>query len=177
VAAALEKEKPVALVLIGGGVRSGKSRYAIARARQAGGRLACMVTAQPLDSEMKERIAAHKRQRGDDFVTIEEPLDLAGALRAAAADAVVIDCLTLWLSNLVHAAGLDLDRHVDAALAALRETTAQVFVVTNEIGSGVVPVTALGRAFRDRAGEVNQRFAAAADEVYLMVFGQPLRVK
>lgn len=167
----------MALVLIGGGARSGKSRYALARARQAGGRLACIATAQPLDAEMAERITAHKRQRGSDFLTIEEPLDLAGALRAAPADAVVIDCLTLWLSNLIHTPGTSLDRHVDAALEALRETTAQVFAVTNEVGSGIVPATALGRAFRDRAGEVNQRFAEAAKEVYLMVFGQPLRVK
>jgi adenosylcobinamide kinase/adenosylcobinamide-phosphate guanylyltransferase len=173
-AAAVEAEELVALVLIGGGVRSGKSRYAMARAREAGGRLAFIATAQALDGEMRERIARHRAARGSESTTIEEPLDLARAIRSARADAIVVDCLTLWLSNLVHA-GMDWEARTEDALEAAR--AARVFVVTNEVGCGVVPVSALGREFRDQAGEMNQRFAAAADEVYLMVFGQPLRVK
>ncbi len=167
----------VALVLIGGGVRSGKSRYALARAREAGGRLAFIATAEGLDQEMKERIAQHRAERGGEFATIEEPLFLGRAIRAAEADSIVVDCLTLWLSNVMHAARLDLDALVEEALAAVQESPARVFAVTNESGCGVVPVTTLGRAFRDHSGEVNQRFAAAAAEVYFMIFGQPLRVK
>lgn len=158
-------------------MRSGKSRYALARAREAGGRLAFIATAEALDQEMQGRIAEHRAQRGAEFATIEEPLDLARAVHSANADTIVVDCLTLWVSNMMLAAGLDLEARVEAALEAVRASEARLFVVTNETGCGVVPATALGRAFRDRSGEVNQRFAAVAEEVYFMAFGQPLRVK
>lgn len=158
----------MALVLIGGGVRSGKSRYALTRARACGGKLAYIATAQALDEEMAQRIAHHRAERADEFTTIEEPIDIARAIREADADAIVVDCLTLWLANTP-------DPPVAAAIEATRGK--QVFVVTNEVGCGIVPVTTSGREFRDRAGIVNQRFADAADEVYFMVFGQPLRIK
>jgi adenosylcobinamide kinase/adenosylcobinamide-phosphate guanylyltransferase len=167
----------MAIVLIGGGARSGKSSYAVARARAAGTRLVYVATAQPLDDEMQGRIRRHRAHRGGDFVTVEEPLDIAGAIRSADSDAIVVDCLTLWLSNLAQAVGRSIDAETDAALAAARGTSAQVFFVTNEVGCGIVPVTALGREFRDQSGVMNQRFAAASDEAYFMVFGQPLRIK
>jgi adenosylcobinamide kinase/adenosylcobinamide-phosphate guanylyltransferase len=162
----------MALILVGGGARSGKSRYGLERARKCGKRLVYIATAEALDQEMAARIAHHRADRGSDFVTVEEPLDLACAIRSAQADAIVVDCLTLWLSN-----SMDLPDQTGAAIAAARQSTAEVIIVTNEVGCGIVPENALAREFRDRAGVMNQRFAEAADEVYWMVFGQPLRVK
>ncbi|MBZ5676565.1 MAG: bifunctional adenosylcobinamide kinase/adenosylcobinamide-phosphate guanylyltransferase [Acidobacteriia bacterium] len=162
----------MALVLVGGGARSGKSRWALDRARKRGTRLVYIATAEALDEEMSIRIARHRSERGDEFVTVEAPLDLAGAIRSLACDAVVVDCLTLWLSNT-----MSMPDKTDETIAAARESTAEVIIVTNEVGSGIVPENALAREFRDRAGRMNQQFAEAADEVYWMVFGQPLRVK
>lgn len=159
----------MAVVLVGGGSRSGKSRWALDRARKRGGRLVFIATAEALDEEMAGRIAKHRAERGGEFQTIEEPLELARAIRSVQGDAIVVDCLTLWLSNV---AG-----DVDDAISAAQEHAGEVIFVTNEVGCGIVPDNALAREFRDRAGFVNQRFAEAADEVYWMVFGQPLRVK
>jgi len=163
----------MALVLVGGGARSGKSRWALDRARKRGGRLVYIATAEALDDEMSARIAKHRAERGDEFINVEEPLDLARAVRSADGDAIVVDCLTLWLSNMMHASQ---DRMEDA-IAAAKASSALVIAVTNEVGCGIVPENALAREFRDRAGIMNQRFAEAADEVYFMVFGQALRVK
>ena len=163
----------MALVLVGGGARSGKSRWALDRARGCGDRLVYVATAEALDDEMSKRIARHRSERGDEFVTIEEPLDLARAIRSAEGDAVVVDCLTLWLSNLMRAS----EDRTEETIAAAKEKHALVIFVTNEVGCGIVPENALAREFRDRAGIMNQRFAEAADEVYWMVFGQALRVK
>ncbi|MCU1340122.1 MAG: bifunctional adenosylcobinamide kinase/adenosylcobinamide-phosphate guanylyltransferase [Bryobacterales bacterium] len=159
----------MALVLVGGGARSGKSRWALERARKRGGRLVYIATAEALDEEMSLRIARHRADRGYEFETIEEPVELARAIRSSEGDAIVVDCLTLWLSN-----GMC---DVEGTLTAAKEQSAEVIVVTNEVGCGIVPENALAREFRDRAGIVNQRFAEAADEVYWMVFGQALRVK
>lgn len=162
------------LILIGGGVRSGKSRFALDRARREGAKLAFIATAEARDDEMRERIERHRANRGSDFVTIEAPIELAAALRSVQGDAVVVDCLTLWLANI-------LDRDVDAATADLLKAAATssacVIFVTNEVGCGIVPDNALAREFRDRAGILNQRVAEAASEVYWMIFGQSLRVK
>jgi adenosylcobinamide kinase/adenosylcobinamide-phosphate guanylyltransferase len=167
----------MALILVGGGARSGKSRWALSRARQRGGRLVYIATAEALDEEMAARIVKHRAERDSAFQTIEEPLDLAGAIRSAECDAMVVDCLTLWLSNRMHASqDRTLDQTDDAISAAVAQK-AEVIVVTNEVGCGIVPENALAREFRDRAGIMNQRFAEAAAEVYWMVFGQPLRVK
>jgi len=169
VAAEVTEEKFVALVLVGGGARSGKSRWALDRARKRSGRLVFIATAEALDEEMSARIARHRSERGDEFVTVEEPLELARAIRSTEGDALIVDCLTLWLAN-----GMG---DVEGAIAAAKEHTGEVIFVTNEVGCGIVPDNALAREFRDRAGIVNQRFAEAADEVYWMVFGQALRVK
>jgi adenosylcobinamide kinase/adenosylcobinamide-phosphate guanylyltransferase len=163
----------MALVLVGGGARSGKSRWALDRARKCGGRLVYIATAEALDEEMSRRIARHRAERGSAFQTIEEPLDLARAIRSAEGDAIVVDCLTLWLSNLMHAS----QERTGETIAAATEKNAEVIVVTNEVGCGIVPENALAREFRDRAGMMNQCFADAAAEVYWMIFGQPLRVK
>jgi adenosylcobinamide kinase/adenosylcobinamide-phosphate guanylyltransferase len=163
----------MALVLVGGGARSGKSRWALERARKRGDRLVYVATAEALDEEMSMRIAQHRSERGDEFVTVEEPLNLARAIGTAECDAMVVDCLTLWLSNMMHRS----QENVDETIAAAKEQKAEVIFVTNEVGCGIVPENALAREFRDQAGRMNQRFAEAADEVYWMVFGQPLRVK
>ena len=166
-----------ALILVIGGARSGKSDHALALAMQAAQPWVFIATAEALDTEMQDRIKRHKEARGEGWITIEAPIDLAGAIEQAPVDAVVvIDCLTLWLSNLM-LGGHDIDRQVacfDGALDA-RETT--TIVVANEVGLGIVPETKLGRAFRDRAGSLNQHLAARAGKVILMVAGLPLTVK
>jgi adenosylcobinamide kinase/adenosylcobinamide-phosphate guanylyltransferase len=165
--------------LVGGGARSGKSRWALEHARRAwgsGGHLVYIATAQALDDEMRARIQQHRADRGADFITVEEPLELASAIQSASGSAIVVDCLTLWLSNLM-LAGRPLDAAFDSTVAAARQSEMEIIFVTNEVGSGIVPENPLARQFRDRSGIMNQRFADAADEVYWMLFGQPLRVK
>jgi adenosylcobinamide kinase/adenosylcobinamide-phosphate guanylyltransferase len=164
----------VAVVLIGGGSRSGKSRFALGRARREGSRLVFIATGEAGDEEMRERIAYHREERGDEFRTVEAPVDLAAAIRACDEDAIVVDCLTLWLANTL---ANQSDAGFDDLKEAAQSSRACVVFVTNEVGCGIVPDNALAREFRDRAGILNQRMAEAADEVYWMVFGQPLRVK
>jgi adenosylcobinamide kinase/adenosylcobinamide-phosphate guanylyltransferase len=164
------------LTLVLGGARSGKSRYAEGLITAAGGGT-YLATAQALDDEMRARIAEHRARRAYAWTTLEEPLDLAGALtRADAARPVLIDCLTLWLSNLM-LAGRDIDAAGDAVIAALNTRTAPVIAVSNEVGLGIVPDNALARAFRDAQGTLNQRIALLADRVILMVAGLPSVVK
>jgi adenosylcobinamide kinase / adenosylcobinamide-phosphate guanylyltransferase len=170
------------LVLIGGGVRSGKSAFALAMARQLGARRAFVATAQPFDDEMRQRIAAHRTEREDDFATVEAPLELVGALAALAAappDVVVVDCLTLWLSNLLlrgdspEAIALEVSRLAEV----LSTSPFHAILVTNEVGMGVVPESALGRAFRDVAGRAHQALARRADRIYLAALGCILRLR
>jgi adenosylcobinamide kinase/adenosylcobinamide-phosphate guanylyltransferase len=165
----------VAVILIGGGARSGKSRYALQTALAIEGRRVFVATAEPLDDEMASRIARHKADRGAEFETIEEPLDLARVI-AGTFDAMVVDCLTLWLSNLMFASR-NCDLETETLIATAHAARGTVIFVTNEVGSGIVPDNALAREFRDRAGTLNQHVAAIAQEVYFMAFGQPLRVK
>lgn len=168
----------MALILVGGGARSGKSRYALDLARKRGSRLYFLATAEALDEEMTARIALHRAERGDHFHTVEEPLDIAAEIgKITQADAIVIDCLTLWLSNIMLTFGRSVDKEVDNLIAATQASTATIIAVSNEVGCGIVPESALGRDFRDHSGILNQRMGAVADEVYWMVFGHPLRVK
>jgi adenosylcobinamide kinase / adenosylcobinamide-phosphate guanylyltransferase len=166
-------------ILIGGGVRSGKSAFAVCLARQLGTRRAFVATAQPLDDEMRQRIARHRQQRGDDFVTIEEPTDLVAALRnLAGVDVVVVDCLTLWIANLL-VRGLDesaVATQVEALAVLRADLPFHSIVVTNEVGMDVHPETALGRTFRDAVGRAHQRLAAGADEIYFAALGVMLRL-
>jgi adenosylcobinamide kinase / adenosylcobinamide-phosphate guanylyltransferase len=167
-------------ILIGGGVRSGKSAFALARARSLGARRAFLATAQAFDGEMRQRIAAHRTERGPDFQTVEEPLRVPEALAALRdVDVVVLDCLTLWLSNLLLAdtpARQILER-VDELAELLEKRPFHAIVVTNEVGMGIVPETPLGRAFRDLAGLSHQRLARRADEIDVAILGVVLRLR
>ena len=169
----------MAVILVGGGARSGKSRYAIALAEVHGDRLGFVATAQPADEEMRERVEAHRRQRGPQFITIEEPVDIARVIeeRAAQFDAIVVDCVTLWLSNLMLTGDRDVMAEVDRLVKVAAAAPASVVFVTNEVGCGIVPENDLARRFRDIAGFANQRIAEVSTRVYWMVFGCPLRVK
>jgi adenosylcobinamide kinase / adenosylcobinamide-phosphate guanylyltransferase len=167
------------LILVGGGARSGKSAFALAYARQLGRRCLFVATAQAHDDEMRARIARHRDERGPGFETIEEPVALPAVLARAPGDAVVlVDCLTLWLSNLLLAEVPEAEilARIEAAAAAARARRSPTLVVTNEVGLGLVPETPLGRAFRDLAGMAHQRLAALADESYLAVLGVVLRL-
>jgi adenosylcobinamide kinase/adenosylcobinamide-phosphate guanylyltransferase len=166
----------VSIVLIGGGSRSGKSSYALTLARQCGQRRGFLATAQAFDDEMRVRIEQHQQSRGTDFVTIEEPLDLVRVILAQQKilDVIVIDCLTLWLNNMIFN-GLEprFNELIDTAVAS----PLRCVLVTNEVGCGIVPQNAQSRRFRDLAGTLNQQAAARAIEVHWMIFGVPLRVK
>jgi len=164
------------IVLIGGGSRSGKSSHALAMARQHGHRRGFLATAQVFDDEMRDRIAQHQHERGPDFVTIEEPLDLARVIIAQQEmlDVIVIDCLTLWLSNVILSGQ---EPRFSDFLDIAAQSPLRCILVTNEVGCGVVPENALARRFRDLAGTLNQQAAARAVEVYWMIFGVPFRVK
>jgi adenosylcobinamide kinase / adenosylcobinamide-phosphate guanylyltransferase len=176
---------PVTLVL--GGARSGKSTYAeklvTGTLFGAAPRPAVYIaTAEAGDVEMATRIMAHRARRGVGWTTVEEPLRLAEALEGAQArtesrgQPVLVDCLTLWLSNLMHA-GADLDEATDALLQVLGDGGSPVVFVSNEVGLGLVPETPLGRSFRDAQGRLNMRIAERADRVVLMAAGLPLIMK
>jgi len=162
--------------LILGGARSGKSARALALAAEAPH--VFIATAEALDGEMAARIARHKAERGPDWGLVEAPLDMAAAIRAGAGEGVtlLVDCLTLWLSNLMHHER-DVDAETVALLAALGAVPGRVVLVSNEIGMGLVPMNALERAFRDAQGRLNQRVAAAADHVEFVAAGLPLTLK
>ena len=167
---------PVTLVL--GGARSGKSSYA---ERLASGQAASRIylaTAQAADGEMAERIHKHRARRGDSWHTVEEPVALVGALeRECAADRIVlVDCLTLWLSNIL-LAEMDISSEVQSLVQSLAGLSGPVIFVTNEVGMGIVPENALARRFRDEAGRLNQEVAAAADAVVFVAAGLPLFLK
>ena len=165
-------------ILITGGARSGKSQLAERMTLGLGKPAIYIATAEAFDVEMADRIARHRARRGPEWATVNAPLDLLGALRDSDGEGRprLIDCVTLWLSNLM------LGEHDwEAAVADLAglipRLTAPVVFVTNEVGSGIVPENALARAFRDAAGLTNQRLAGTCDEVWFCVSGLPLKVK
>ena len=171
------------VTLITGGSRSGKSTYALtlAQADPTLTRRYFIATAAALDDEMRERIAHHRAARPLSFTTIEASLDLCGALASLAgrADIAIIDCLTLWVSNLLGRNFSDegVIAEVDRLTGALAESPFPAIVVTGEVGSGIVPDNPLARRFRDLLGWSNQRLARAADQLILMAAGYPLRLK
>ncbi len=167
---------PVTLVL--GGARSGKSRHGEALVESQPGPCVYLATAEAGDAEMAARIAAHRARRSARWTTVEVPLDLVGALeRETGPDrAVLVDCLTLWLSNLM-GAGRDVASECAGLIAALPGLSGPIVFVSNEVGQGVVPDNALARAFVDRAGRLHQDLAAAADRVIFMTAGLPASLK
>jgi adenosylcobinamide kinase/adenosylcobinamide-phosphate guanylyltransferase len=171
---------PTSLLILGG-ARSGKSRYALEAARALGCRVAVVATAEPRDADMAARIARHRSERPVSWLTVEEPIELVGALRRLAdvVDTVLVDCLTLWVSNHVERA-LEAETVVASAEALAKlvaERSCSLIIVSNEVGAGVHPETAEGLRFRDLLGLVNQAVASVADRVVLMVAGLPLTLK
>jgi adenosylcobinamide kinase/adenosylcobinamide-phosphate guanylyltransferase len=165
-------------VLVLGGARSGKTAFAESLTLRTGKFPAYLATAEILDAEMRERVQLHREQRAARFHTIEEPIELSEAIRAAAEahDAILVDCLTLWITNLIMA-----DRNVADAVDELVETLAavqaSVILVSNEVGLGIVPDNAMARMFRDLAGAAHQRLAEICDEAYFIVAGLPITLK
>jgi adenosylcobinamide kinase/adenosylcobinamide-phosphate guanylyltransferase len=170
------------IILITGAVRSGKSGFALKLARQVKGGRTFIATATPFDKEMRARISKHRKERGRDFNTIEEPLDLPSALKRVrrGTKAVVLDCVTIWLGNLYHAYGENQTRvrkAVEALMIAVKRTTYTLFIVTNEVGWSIVPENALARKFRDMSGHMNRKLAEVSDRVHLCVCGIPVKIK
>jgi adenosylcobinamide kinase/adenosylcobinamide-phosphate guanylyltransferase len=186
------------IIFILGGARSGKSTFALKEASRISGNKAYIATAEALDEEMKERIENHKRQRGDDWDTYEEPIKIADLIRKIddKYDVIVVDCLTLWLSNIMYA-GLNIEaelEHLISSLTTIHSLKNQsyfnnimkiipphpplvIFIISNEVGMGIVPENEMARRFRDMAGLLNQKMAEISDEVYLAVSGIPLKLK
>jgi adenosylcobinamide kinase/adenosylcobinamide-phosphate guanylyltransferase len=170
---------PTTLIL--GGARSGKSGHAQSLAEGLAGqrdrRLVMIATAEARDDEMADRIARHKAERGSAWHTIEAPVDLPAAIDGLVSrDVAVVDCLTLWLSNLM-GRDADLESAASALLHSVRASPATLILVSNEVGFGIVPDNALARRFRDEAGRLHQRIATVADRVLLIVAGLPLVMK
>lgn len=172
----VDMDKKVILIL--GGVKSGKSRYALERARTIGKRRLLLATSEAGDDEMKERIEEHRKFRGDDFFTLEEPIELEKAIgnRTQPWDVVVVDCLTLWLNNLF-LQGMNDDEIHKRFKGIIKEATSvnhTIMFVSNEVGMGIVPDNHLARRFRDLSGYLHRLIAEHADEVVFMIAGKPL---
>ena len=179
----------IKIVFVTGGAKSGKSSFVLDKASGVRGKKAFIATAEALDDEMNERIGRHKTERGDEWETYEVPLKVSEALIDATGrhSAVVMDCLTIWLSNIL-IGEVDTEENVNKLVATLTEikespvcTTGPgcsvLYIVSNEVGMGIVPENGLAREFRDLAGGLNQRIAEISDEVYLVVAGIPVKIK
>jgi len=188
------EKKQARIIFITGGARSGKSSFALHEAEKIEGKKLFIATAQPFDAEMTARIERHRQERGQEWDTAEVPIKISETLKHQGVfyKVILIDCLTLWLSNVIegHAETSDLEAKVFAAIDTLvhdlqdiRQSPHQsdklysVCIVSNEVGMGIVPGNRVARIFRDMAGRLNQKVAQIADEVYLMVSGLPLQVK
>jgi adenosylcobinamide kinase / adenosylcobinamide-phosphate guanylyltransferase len=166
------------ITLVLGGARSGKSSFAQALAEGAAGELIYIATAQAFDDEMTARIIRHQSDRGPRWQTVECPVDLAVAIAAHQGEGktILVDCLTLWLSNLM-LSGHDISAAVSELEASLKRSSANVIIVSNEVGQGIVPDNELARRFRDEAGWLNQAMAAVADNVWFITAGLSQRLK
>lgn len=166
------------VIFVTGGARSGKSSFALRQASGIDGRKAHIATATAGDAEMQERIERHRRDRGSAWDTIEEPLRIAAVVRRSANryEAMVLDCLTLWLSNLM-SNNLSAAEETDTFCSALSVLSCPLYIVSNEVGMGIVPENAVARQFRDLAGQMNQKIAGIADEAYLVVAGIAMKIK
>jgi len=166
------------IIFITGGARSGKSFLAMSEASKFKGKKAYIATAEVLDSEMRERIEQHKKQRGNDWDTYEEPIKIEKVIEkiGGSYSVIVLDCLTLWLSN-VMLNSFDLEKEIDSFCRSLFTVHCPLFIVSNEVGMGIVPENEIARKFRDMSGRLNQRVAEVADEVYMVVAGIPVKIK
>src|ERR1700678_3615202 len=177
----MQETRHGSVTLVLGGVRSGKSRYAQQLAEQSG-RVVFVATATISDDEMRRKIERHREDRPKEWLTIEEPLELAQVLtqHESSCDVILIDCVTIFAANLLEQEGEDrsaIDGRIVTLCDALRSTCCAVVLVSNEVGSGVVPAYPMGRRYRDLLGEINQSIAKVADDVVLMVAGLPLALK
>ena len=168
----------ISTVLILGGARSGKSQHAQKLAEDARPDRTFIATAEGLDDEMSERIARHQADRGDAWQTVEAPISLCAAIEQACDDqySVLVDCLTLWLSNIMHAE-FDVDGEVQRLAQTVQAVSTPLIIVSNEVGMGIVPETPLGRKFRDVHGRLNQKIGQVCDRVEFVAAGLPLRLK
>ena len=167
------------MILVGGGSRSGKSSAALRLLQSAGPRQGFIATAQAWDDEMRDRIARHRQERSPEIVTWEEPFAVADRIRKEDGqyDAILVDCLTLWLINVIMAGTGSLENECSNLVEAAAEAKTTVILVTNEVGCGIVPENALARQFRDAAGKLNQQAAHRASEVHWLIFGIGMRIK
>ena len=174
----MQQTQPRAVTLVLGGARSGKSRFAQRIAERASS-VAFVATAKAVDDEMRDKIRRHQQQRPNHWRTVEEPLELARVVVECGpqCEVLLVDCLTLFVANVLEAGPEMLDARIDGVIDALRTVETSVVLVSNEVGSGVVPAYPLGRQFQDLLGEVNQRVASVADNVLFMVAGLPLALK
>ncbi len=171
------------VVFVLGGARSGKSSFALSEGSKIEGKKAFVATMEPGDDELKARIRAHQMERGPEWETFEEPLHLSALLDKIGVQykVVLVDCLTLWLSNVLFSnnggGGGGIENEIQGLIKAMKNASGPVFAVSNEVGMGIVPGTPMGRTFRDEAGRVNRLMAASADRVYLVVAGIAQRIK
>lgn len=166
-------------IFVTGGARSGKSSFALKEAEKIEGKKLFIATAEALDEEMESRIERHKKQRGDDWDTCEEPLMISAAIGKLANEyqVIVIDCLTMWLSNAMHG-NTDIECETDNLINILLKTPdTHIYIVSNEVGAGIVPENELARRFRDLAGIINRKIAEASDEVFMVIAGIPIKIK
>lgn len=168
------------IIFITGGARSGKSDFALKEASGISGKKAYIATAEALDEEMRKRIEEHKKKRGEGWDTYEEPLRIDYVIKETESEysAIVIDCMTIWLSNLLHG-NYDVMNEIESITDALRITdnVSRIYIISNEVGLGIVPDNEMARRFRDMAGILNQKVAKIADEVYLVTAGIPVKIK
>ena len=168
------------IVLVLGGARSGKSSWALEYVESSHNSYAFIATAEAMDKEMEDRVRLHKEARGPKWQLREEPLEIAGVLESGICDveAVLVDCMTIWLSNVLLQKGKErVPAYQNALMKALGQSNQSIIIVSNEVGSGIVPEHPPGRLYRDMAGSLNQKLAAAADKVVLIVAGLPIYLK
>ena len=176
----MTQSKPKEIVLVLGGARSGKSSWALKYTEKNYDSYMFLATAEVMDDEMADRVRLHKEDRGPQWKLREEPLAIANVLKTGCegVEAVLIDCMTIWLSNVLLQKGEEeVPVYRNRLIEALAQTTHSVIIVSNEVGTGIVPEHPLGRLYRDMAGSLNQKLAATADKVVMTVAGLPIYLK
>lgn len=165
-------------VLVTGGIKSGKSSYALELADQYKGEKTFLATARAFDTEMAEKIEKHKAERSDDFNTVEEPIEIGKIVSAIDAKLLVLDCVTIWLSNLFFEKEPEQRKNcIEEFLQSIKNSSSDLIIVTNEVGGGIIPENKMSREYQSELGKLNQRIAKLCDEVYLLVSGVPLKIK